>query len=107
LAGLLAPYGGLHTLITICTPVRKDMRDAYDAVTCPWLHVYDANIWSNRMQLFGARLSFEMKMPGAQNLKLKGIGHSELVRDPLRFEAIHTQELMPFVALERTKHGGS
>ena len=103
---LLAGMVPLHRLITVCTPVRRDMRDAYDAVTCPWMHVYDANLWTNRMQLFGARLSFEMKMPGAKNLKLKGIGHSELVRNPLRFEAIHTQELMPFVALERARHRG-
>jgi hypothetical protein len=94
--------GGLNSLITICTPVRKDMQEMYEAVTCPWLHIYDGNFWTNRMQWFGARLRFEMKMPGiAQNLKLEGIGHSELVRDPLRFREIHVSKLMPFVKAQR------
>lgn len=89
--------GGLHRLVTVCTPQRRSMREHYATVSCPWLHVYSTNLWTNRMQWLGARgAGFKMPEP-ATNVRLPGIGHSDLLRDPERFDVEHEAVLMPFL----------
>lgn len=91
--------GGLNSLVTICTPRRRDktMQALYEAVECPWLHIYCKHVWSNRMQWMGARGASWMMPAPAQNAKVKGIGHSELLRQPRRFEHIHREIIIPFL----------
>ena len=94
---LLAPHGGLHKLVTVCTPRRRGLWAYYAAVSCPWLHIYNTNLWTNRMQWVGAR-GAGWKMPApAQNVRVRGIGHSDLLRAPFRFESVFKDVLVPFL----------
>ena len=96
-ARLLEPCGGLNSLVTVCTPRPRVMQEYYERVTCPWLHIYNTHLWSNRMQWLGARgASWKMPEP-ARNVRLKGIGHSELLRQPRRFESAYADVVLPFL----------
>ena len=98
-ANLLAPYGGLHRLVTVCTPRRRSMADEYTSVHCPWLHLYSSNVWTNRMQWMGARWG-KWTMPSpARNVRVKGIGHSKLLRQPTRFASEISDLVVGFLLL--------
>ncbi len=81
----------IPALITVCTPVRKDMRPLYREAAAQighWTHVY-ADGWdlTQRLgELFDGQWGWERKMAEAdQNLALKGISHSKLLEDPAYF----------------------
>jgi hypothetical protein len=85
-AGTLArmdPPERIAGLISICSPLRRGLAAEYAAVVAavPWRHIYTTNIFSNRMQWMGARMA-KWEMPGADNKRMKGIGHGELLLDP-------------------------
>jgi hypothetical protein len=88
-------------LLTIGTPVRHEMAEIYATVTCPWLHVYSTG-WENRWQYFGQlfdrHVGFSLQMPApAQNIRLEGTGHVDLVREPARFDTIYQRVILPFL----------
>jgi len=78
----------VNTLFTIGTPVRGDMAGII-ARARPnigyWVHVTDASIWRNKMQVFGQLFDGYVGMPWTfqradLNYIVKGIGHSEVLR---------------------------
>lgn len=94
---LLEPHGGLRRLVTVCTPNRRAMKEQYAQVSCPWLHLYNTHILNNRMQWLGARgAAWKMPEP-ARNVRVKGCGHSRLLREHARFEAVYTETVLPFL----------
>ena len=107
-AWLLKDVGGLNRLITVCSPRRRGrirtpdvalptMEEMYACVSCPWLAIYGTNVVTNAMQWLGARgNSWRMPAP-AQNVRLKGIGHSAFLRDSRRFASTHHDLVMPFL----------
>ena len=96
-AWILRESGGLARLVTVCTPRRRAMRQYYEAVDCPWLHIYNTNLWANRMQWLGARAAGWTMPAPAENVCVKGIGHSALLREPDRFAAVYQDVLLPFL----------
>ena len=96
-AKLLEDHGGINSLTTICTPRRRSMQDDYEAVQCPWLAFYNTNVVTNRMQWLGAR-GAKWKMPEpALNVRVKGSGHTGLVREPRKFQSVLQEHLIPFL----------
>ena len=86
LAGL-----SIRALITVCTPVRKDMFDTYAAAKPHighWTHVYADgwDLWQRAGELFDGAVGWNRTMPAAdQNVGLTGISHTKLLTDPPRF----------------------
>ena len=73
------------------------MKGHYEAVPCPWLHIYNTHVFKNRMQWLGSRAA-SWSMPGiAENVKIKGIGHSALLRDPGGFPGVLADVVVPFL----------
>ena len=91
----------LNSIVTVCTPVRRDLFEAYGRVKCPWIHLTDRNFWSNRMQIWGAlfdrswRVDWSMPAPARTHVE-PGIGHSRLLRDPLMWRGVINNVLVPF-----------
>lgn len=87
---LLAAAAGLkiHTLLTIATPVRRDMRAGIAAARpniTHWEHIHSDR--SDRMQwvgaLFDGRLGIYRAFPEADvNVRLADAGHSRVLHDP-------------------------
>ena len=87
----------MRTLITVCSPVLRALADVYSVVQALWLHLYGTG-WSNRMQFLGQRVRLTWAMPEpAENRRLEGIGHSNLLRDPERFEAVYPTLVVLFL----------
>jgi len=100
-ATILAGRVPCRSLITVGTPVRRDMRAHYLAVGCPWLHVFSRG-WGNRWQYFGQLfdrgVSLGLQMPPpAHNERREGIGHIDLVRRPDLYEGIYRTVVLPFL----------
>ena len=97
-------YPGLDALVTICTPVRKDMHPYYRLVRCPWLNIYNPNYATNFMQWMGQRGRVRLSMPGTTvaNAPVSGIGHSAFVRDPDAHASAKRDLLLPFLWNEVT-----
>lgn len=88
----------VRTLVTVCTPVRRDLDDVYRVVQARWLHLYCVG-WSNRLQFLGQRVRLRWQMPApAVNKRLKQIGHSDLLRDPDEFEDVYREVIAPFLS---------
>lgn len=91
----------IRSLVTVCTPVRRDLFWAYAQVGCPWLHITERHFWRNRMQLWGAiwdkslRVDWSMPAPAVTHIE-KGIGHSDLVLKPETWDHVYDDVLMPF-----------
>lgn len=81
----------INTLITVGSPIRKDMSLAYErlrANTKYWLHLYSD--WSDRWQWFGelfdGHLGIVRQHPLAdENVCTPGVGHSDLLRERDRY----------------------
>ena len=107
-AGLVT---GVHRLVTVGTPVRKDLARAYRRIRCPWMHLYSTG-WENRWQVFGelfdrgVRRRWDMPAP-ALNRRVEGIGHGDLLRDPERFEDVYTGIILPFLRGPEPRGSGS
>ena len=90
LAALAIARGGLkvHHLVTVATPVRKDMEEFYRAIpstiTGTWLHIY-GDWWKDWMQKLGelgdGHVGWYRKMPYAANIHAKGANHSSTLQD--------------------------
>lgn len=81
----------VRSLITVCTPVRKDMlkiyADAKPAIGW-WRHVYADgwDLWQRLGEAFDGSIGWKRDMPNAdQNVGIKGISHATLLEDPKRF----------------------
>lgn len=80
----------IHTLITIGTPVRDDMRYVMDQARPRigyWLSVSDASLWRNKMQWLGSvtdgHLGVRWHYDVADvKLTVPDVGHSLLLYDP-------------------------
>ena len=87
---LMAARNGvmIRNLLTIATPVRKDMQDTYDKARPNigrWTHVHSD--WSDWMQILGGvfdgSLGMRRKMPLADyNIQLPKVGHSSIIEQP-------------------------
>lgn len=97
-ANLLEPYGGIARLVTVNAPMRKSMRPEYEkaAASCEWLQLYNTNIWTNRMQWLGAR-GGPWFFRGATAVRVRGGGHSDLLRKPQRFLSTISEVIVPFL----------
>lgn len=91
----------LHSIVTVCTPVRRDLFSAYAEIGCPWLHLTDRSFRRNRMQIWGAlwdrsfRVDWAMPAPAVTHIQ-PGIGHSQLLREPERWGGVFDGVLLPF-----------
>lgn len=81
----------IDTLISVCSPVRGDMRRVADAARPHirrWVHLYDPG-WADRMQVLGALFDGHWGVSRTHpladvNLRVRG-GHSGVLRDPACF----------------------
>lgn len=78
----------INNLITVGTPVRKDMDDIWQRalpnIRGRWMHIQDQDRdWMSGLgQLFDGRLGWQHKMPWAdQNMLIPDIDHSKLLHD--------------------------
>ena len=93
----------INRLITIGSPVRKDMRDVYAAArpnVARWLHVHSDR--SDRIQwlgtLFDGHVGVVRRQPFADvNLGIPQVSHSRLLNDPLCFPLWRAHELADFL----------
>jgi pimeloyl-ACP methyl ester carboxylesterase len=95
----------IHRLVTVCTPVRKDMAEMY-AKAKPligrWRHV-SADGWDFMQragELFDGNLNWTQarKMPEAhENVLIKGIGHSKLLYAPECFPLWEQDGMLDFL----------
>ncbi len=87
----------INNLITLMGPVRKDMEEHYrglvNQVAGQWVHVH-AQWWKDKMQLLGAlfdkglRYRRAMKIEGVEDVQIKGVSHSSIVRNPEHFDKL-------------------
>ncbi len=88
-------------LVTVGTPVRKDLAEIYASVDCPWLHLYSTG-WENRWQFFGSlfdrgvRLRWAMPAP-ATNHRVEGTAHGGLLRRASEFASVWDETIVPFL----------
>jgi pimeloyl-ACP methyl ester carboxylesterase len=84
----------INRLVTVATPVRKDMRDTalHAQIRGGWRHLYSVG-WSDYMQLLGSlfdgawSLERRFLVPTCQNVGIPGgVGHSRLLNDPALFD---------------------
>lgn len=78
-------------VITVGSPIRKDMRTCYEALrrNCGyWLHLHSdlSDHWEILGEMFDGSLHFTRTAPLAdQNDFVPNVGHSELLRDPTKY----------------------
>ncbi len=95
--GQVAAYCAANTpslipaLVTICTPVRRDMRDVYAQArlrTGSHAHVY-ATGWDflqRAGELFDGQIGWSREMPFAdRNVGIDGVGHTGMLENPAYF----------------------
>lgn len=81
----------ISALVTVCTPVRKDMQAVYRRARLNighWRHVYasDWDFIQMAGSLFDRHVGFERKMAEAHdNVGIPKISHSKLLEDPAYF----------------------
>jgi len=81
----------LSALVTVCTPVRKDMREIYRNARLNighWRHVYASgwDLMQRAGELFDGHVGWERKMAEADdNVAIPKISHSKLLEDPTFF----------------------
>jgi pimeloyl-ACP methyl ester carboxylesterase len=93
----------IHRLITVCTPVRKDMADIRQKAVPRigrWRHV-SADGWDFMQragELFDGYFGWERKMPEAhENLLIPKIGHSNLLYKPECFPLWEQDGMLDFL----------
>lgn len=95
----------IRHLITVSTPVRKDMEPYYrearrriDAGQGHWIHTYGdwwRDIWLKVGELGDGRIGWHSRMPWAHtNLHARGAGHSDVIRDPSWFDRLGLWEVL-------------
>ena len=107
--GQVALYAARHgikirNLVTIATPVRKDMQGVAQAAASnigSWTHVYSD--WTDYMQLLGGlfdgQIAFNRRMPFAhKNIKVPHVGHSGLLNTPRHWG--HWAELAQYLGAQ-------
>lgn len=83
----------VRSMVTLMTPVRKDMYDVYEAAagnSSWWCHVHSG--WSDWTQLFGSlfdgHIGIHREMPpftADKNIHVPKVGHSKLLRSPAHY----------------------
>jgi hypothetical protein len=99
---LFAAASGLkiRTLITVAGPVRKDMREVAAKARGNihrWVHVASdsSDRWQWMGTLFDGKLGIIREHPLAdRNVRIKDVGHSQLLRDPAQFHHWTEQKLL-------------
>lgn len=81
----------IHTLVTVGSPIRKDMAKQYKALrlnTRYWLHVHSdcSDRWQWLGEMFDGHFGIVRDCVLAdRNAYVRGVGHSELLRDPVQY----------------------
>lgn len=80
----------INGLITVGTPIRKDLHDIYQAASgniSRHLHLYAGwrDYWQWWGALFDGRFGIHRKHPFAKNQKVSKGNHGSILRDPLFF----------------------
>jgi len=99
-AKIVATFIPVRCIVTIGTPIRKDMREHYEKATGKQLHVYSTG-WENRWQAFGSlfdkdlRLSWQM--PFSENKKIQGIGHGDVLEKPDKWHVLNDEGVLSWI----------
>ncbi len=94
----------INNLLTLSTPMRKDMEAVYTRAKTNigyWTHVHSD--WTDYMQLLGSffdgRFGIHRSCEAADvNVTIKGVGHSKIIRDPAYFKAWLDYKLLDYIA---------
>jgi pimeloyl-ACP methyl ester carboxylesterase len=82
----LAQGAKVRRVVTVCSPVRRDMDAVWSVNTAaPHLHLYSIG-WGDRMRWFGQRARFRRKMPWADDNRRIDGGHSGMLVRPEDYE---------------------
>lgn len=93
----------INKLITIGTPVRKDMFGIMKMARPnikQWLHIHSnwTDFWQVFGELFDGHLGVVRDMPLADmNLSIKGVGHSSILRQPKNFHYWNDLKVIDFL----------
>lgn len=104
----------IRRLISVCSPVRRDMRETAIAAVPylnRWRHIASSqgDPWQRLGELFDGHLGWgDRKWPQAQeNLSIPGIGHSKLLNDPTFIDLWQTDGMLDFLRAEDVIYGES
>lgn len=81
-----------NNIITICSPVRNDLKDAYEILnlkTNRWLHIYDNSDFIQILGQFGDGRWFgsrKVELRSVQNELLKDINHTDVLKVGARMD---------------------
>lgn len=100
LALLAAQEIQIHRLLTLGTPRRREIPT--DGMIGRWRHAMDKSWdqWGLLGSFTGWMLSWNRRMPGAENVLLPGVRHAGLMTDPALFERWTGDGLIDFFRTE-------
>jgi hypothetical protein len=90
----------IKRLLTVNTPVRRDMSMYYDRVTCRWRHLYTRTLWNSLTwsKAWGSFGRFSPQMPGRSwNRELSKFDYSVVLTDPKKCLDTFREEVLLFL----------